>query len=187
MRHICDERSEPLTWPDCEAVGGDRQDPSCESSQASAARTSRRTVGREAPSTSSRSSMWTGRGDASRRAASTWSLRSSPSRTRGPDRGANTHQDRTAALRVAGHPNPHAAASHHSETFGSEECLDRRKVVPDDATGQLELASDRFDGRGLCISEQQTRDRRLPAIERNDRHGANLDQSLRPDVLVGPC
>ena len=55
----------------------------------------------------------------------------------GPGRSAKTHQDRTAALSIPGHPYTNPAASHDSEALGPEECLDRWKVVPDDATRQL--------------------------------------------------
>src|SRR5947208_14462776 len=56
---------------------------------------------------------------------------------------------------------------------------DRWQVVADYPTGQLELARDRLDGRRPRLGQQQTRDRRLSAIEWNDRHGGpNLN--LRP-------
>src|SRR5437870_1128188 len=96
-------------------------------------------------------------------------------------RGAETQEDRLPPIVVTGHPDTYTAASHHAETFGAEEGLDRRKVVADDATGQLELARDRLDGRRSGLGQQHACDARLPAIERNDdRHRAPTITPLFP-------
>src|SRR6266702_5474717 len=47
-----------------------------------------------------------------------------------PCRGAESRQDRTAALRVSGDPDTHPAAAHHLEALWPEEGLDRGEVVP---------------------------------------------------------
>ena len=87
---------------------------------------------------------------------------------------AETRQDRVAPIVVARHPDADAAASHHAKALGPKERVDRRQVVTDDPAGQLELAGDRFDGGRLRLGQEETRDRRLPAIEWNDRHGAQI-------------
>src|SRR5438445_7823530 len=88
-------------------------------------------------------------------------------------RGTEAQEDRLPPIVVTGHPHTYTAASHHAETLGAEERVDRRKVVADDATGQLELARDRLDGRRSGLGQQHACDARLPAIERNyDRHRA---------------
>src|SRR5438094_9883886 len=80
---------------------------------------------------------------------------------------------------VALNPHAHAPASHDPKALWAKVRVDRWQVVADDPTGQLELARDRLDGRRPRLAQQQTRDRRLSAIEWNDRRGGpNLN--LRP-------
>src|SRR5439155_1259269 len=67
-------------------------------------------------------------------------------------------------------------AAAHRDALSAKVRVDRWQVVADDPTGQVELARDRLNGRWALLGEEQPRDRRLSAIEWNDRHGgANLN------------
>src|SRR5438552_7123842 len=88
-------------------------------------------------------------------------------------------QDRAPPVVIPRDPDANATAPHDPKALGAKVRVDRWQVVADDPTGQLELARDRLNGRRPRLGQQQTRDRRLSAIEWNDRHGGpNLN--LRP-------
>src|SRR6267143_2236325 len=80
-------------------------------------------------------------------------------------------QDRMPSVFVARCPDAQPAASDDPNSRRPEEGLDRRQVVADDPSGQLQLRRDRFHGGRLRFGKQQPRDTGLAAIERDDdRH-----------------
>src|SRR5438105_934103 len=105
-----------------------------------------------------------------------------------PGHRAERGQNRLAPILVPRHPDADAAAPHHAEALGPKEGVDGREVVADDPTGQLELARDRLHGGRPRLGQEETRDGRLSAIERNDRHGGpNLNLRPSPPLPLTSC
>src|SRR5438093_5740207 len=98
---------------------------------------------------------------------------------------AERRQERMSPVLVALNPHAHAPASHDPKALWAKVRVDRWQVVADDPTGQVELARDRLNCRWALLREEQPRDRRLSAIEWNDRHGgANLNFPSKTGVVV---
>jgi hypothetical protein len=132
------------------------------------ARTSRRTVGRDAPRSTSRSAELDGFGRRIEQRDQRAKFAILRREHAGRGRGIETSECLPTPVVVAGDPDTDAAPSHDFHPGRAQVALNRREVVANDPRGEFQLRCYRVEGGGFLVGEQQPRDTRLAAVERQD-------------------